>query len=59
MQNAKVIYSMRVYLGLVKKGFSPISTMPNPRKSNLICWVFEKTPSFEEALSEILGGDRA
>lgn len=57
MQSAKkVIYSLRVYLQLEQKGFYPISTMPNPNKPNLMCWVFDKTPEFMEVLDEILEG---
>lgn len=55
MQSAKkVIYSLRVYLQLEQRGFQPISTMPNPNKPNLMCWVFDKTPEFMRVLDEIL-----
>ncbi len=58
MPNAKkkIIYSLRVYLLLEEKGFKPISTMPNPNKSNLMCWVYEYTDSFRRTLDEILEG---
>jgi hypothetical protein len=46
-QNAyKIIYSLRIYLQLINKGFYPISTSPNPNNNHLMCWIFEKTPEF-------------
>ena len=52
----KIIYSLRVYLELQRLGFQPLSTMPNPNKPNLMCWVFDKTPEFVVALDKILEG---
>lgn len=54
MQNAKVIYSLRIFLELQKQGFMPIATMPNPNDQKLMCWVFERTPEFIKALDQIL-----
>ena len=45
MPNAnKIIYSLRIYLELEKKGIYPITTTANPRKPNFMCWIYEKTP---------------
>ena len=55
MLNAnKIIYSLRVNIELQKKGFKPITTMENPYKPGLFCWVYEKTPEFVIALNDIL-----
>ena len=55
MPNAnKIIYSLRIYLGLKEKGFEPIATTSNPQKPNFVCWIYEKTADFEEALSELM-----
>ena len=55
MPNArKVIYSLRIYIELDKKGFKPIATMPNGHKPHLMCWVYEKTDEFVKALDEIM-----
>lgn len=53
----KVIYSLRVFLQLEQLGFKPISTTINPNNQKLICWIYEKTPEFTQALNEILRGD--
>jgi hypothetical protein len=37
-------------------GFRPIETIPNPLKPEFICWVFEWTDAFDEALNAVLGG---
>lgn len=57
MPECKVIYSMRVMLALVNKGFQPKSIMPNPRDPQYNCWIYELTPELQEALDEIFGGD--
>lgn len=54
----KIIYSLRVMLCLVERGFIPITTMPNPKYPQFNCWIFEVTDSFQQALDEILGGDQ-
>lgn len=56
MPECKVIYSMRVMLALVNKGFKPKSVMPNPRDPQYNCWIYELTPELQEALDEIFGG---
>lgn len=51
----KIIYSLRIMLQLVERGFIPIEMMPNPKYPKYNCWVFKDTPEFEEVLSEVLG----
>jgi hypothetical protein len=56
MPNAKkIIYSLRVYLELKEKGIVPVATTENPKKSNFICWIYDKTPELDVALKEIMG----
>ena len=52
----KIIYSLRVNMELQKRGFVPLTAMPNPNNLRLICWVYEKTDQLIEALDEIIGG---
>ena len=52
----KIIYSLRVHLELTKRNIYPVATTPNPWKPNFMCWIYEKTPELDEALTAILGG---
>lgn len=52
----KIIYSLRVNMELQKRGFIPLTAMPNPNNLRLICWVYEKTDALVAALDEIIGG---
>ena len=52
----KINYSLRVNMELQKRGFVPLTAMPNPNNLRLICWVYEKTDQLIEALDEIIGG---
>lgn len=57
MQNAnKIIYSLRINIELLKRGFVPVISMPNPNNPKLMCWVYEKTDRFIATLDEIIGG---
>ena len=58
MPRYQIIYSRKIMLKLVERGFIPIQTMPNPYKKNFQCWVFEATDDFIEAREELLGGRR-
>ena len=53
----KIIYSLRVYLALKELGFEPIATTQNPTKPNFLCWIYDKTPEFEQALDLLIGGN--
>lgn len=52
----KLIYSKRICEQLMLMGFRPIETIPNPIKPEFICWAFEDTKEFNQALSYLLGG---
>lgn len=55
MPNAnKIIYSLRIYLGLKEMGIEPIATTSNPQKPNFMCWIYKKTKEFEEALEVLM-----
>jgi hypothetical protein len=41
---------------LVKLGYYPVKTLPNPKDTRFNCWVFESTEKFEEDLTRILKG---
>ncbi len=58
MPITKIIYSMRIMLKLVEKGYQPLTTMPNPQHPEFNCWVFEQTEDFKKDLNEILGGSQ-
>jgi hypothetical protein len=45
---------MKLAMALMEKGHNPISTMPNPKNSNLMCWVFQKTASFLEDFEQLV-----
>ena len=57
MPITKIIYSMRIMLQLVDRGFQPLTTMPNPQHPEFNCWVFELTEELQNVLDELLGGD--
>lgn len=61
MTKTKTIYTKWVVEGLLKMGFHPIDTYPNPLKLEFMCWEFADTPDFELALTQVLnlkGGAR-
>lgn len=50
----KIIYSLRVYIELQNRGFTPLTAINNPHKPHLMCWVFDETPELLTAVDEIL-----
>lgn len=56
MLKQKIIYSLKIHLALCKRGFNPISVMPNPKKPEFNCWVYERTPALDLAFDEIVRG---
>ena len=52
----KVVYSLRVVRQLLEMGFRPIEVLDNPVDQKYKCWVFARTPQFDEALDIVLGG---
>jgi hypothetical protein len=42
----KIIYSLNVMECLVSKGHVPLTTMPNPKYPQYMCWIFEVNEKF-------------
>ena len=42
----KVIFSMKYAMQLIKMGYRPIYTMPNPEEPQYTSWVFEASEDF-------------
>ena len=42
----KVIFSMKYAMQLIKMGYKPIYTMPNPEEPQYTSWVFEASEDF-------------
>lgn len=55
-ENEMVVYSFKIHTQLRIRGFRYITTLPNPKNSKYICWVYERTPAFIEAFNEIVNG---
>ena len=53
----KIIFAKWVLLELMKLGFNPVETLPNPMDSRFLCWSFNDTEEFEVALSQVLGSE--
>lgn len=53
-QKLKVVYSLRIHVGLQSRGFKPVAEMRNPSCLRLNCWVYIETPSFLEAFDELV-----
>ena len=49
----KKIFTRRLALELRKRGFDIVATEPNPNKPQFDVYLFEDTPSFQKALSDI------
>ena len=52
--NTKIVYNMKYAIQLKLKGHQVITTMPNPKNNNLICWIFNRDQTFDSDLSEII-----
>ena len=50
----KTIYTKWIVESLLRQGFRPVDSYPNPLKLELMCWEFEDTKEFEQALSYAL-----
>ena len=48
----KVIYTRKMALYLINKGFKILRTVPDVKKPNFYNWVFEDTPELQTAISE-------
>ena len=51
----KIIFSKRIMIKLLEMGFRPIDTFPNPTEPKYMCWAFEWTEEFNDALNVVLG----
>lgn len=54
----KTIYSLRIRVELLRRGFEPLAELNNPYKPHLKCWRYLDSSEFEKALSEIMTGGR-
>lgn len=52
----EIIYSYRVMEQLVRLGYIPVATIPNPKNTKYNCWIFEWNEQFQADLSEVLKG---
>lgn len=50
----KIVYSLRVHLGLQELGFKALNVMPNPQNPNFNCWTYADTPEFKKAFSSLV-----
>lgn len=53
-----IVYKMKLAMALMERGHCPISTMPNPKNSTLMCWVFQKTQDFLKDFDELVKGGK-
>ena len=53
----EIIYSYRVMEQLIRMGYLPVATIPNPKNTKYNCWIFEWSEEFqrdfETALKEV------
>lgn len=54
----KVIYSLRIHLGLQAAGFKCLTEMKNPQNQRLNCWVYEETKELLRAFDGLVGTPR-
>ena len=52
----KRVYSIRIKQELKKMGFEPVTEADNVQKPGFICWVYEASPAFLEALDRVISG---
>lgn len=52
----EIIYSFRVMEQLMRMGYVPLMTLPNPKNPKFNCWVFEWNEEFQKDLEKILRG---
>lgn len=49
-----MVYRMDLAMELVKLGHKIISTTPNPRRSDLSAWIFERDETFTKDFNRLL-----
>lgn len=52
----KRVYSLRIKQELKKMGFEPVTEADNIQKPGFVCWVYEASPAFLEALDRAISG---
>lgn len=52
------VYNMKFAIELKKMGHFVAMEMPNPKKPEFICWVFEVDETFHADLDALKGGSR-
>ena len=50
-----MVYRMDLAMELIKLGHRVISTTPNPRRSDLSAWIFERDETFTKDFNRLLG----
>ena len=43
-----IVYKMSIAMKLIELGHRVFTTMPNPQKPHLVCWIFEWDETIEE-----------
>lgn len=50
-----IVYSRKVAMALIERGFLPEKEMTNPLHKGWICWVFENTNEFWREFQNLTG----
>jgi hypothetical protein len=50
-----MVYKMDLAMELIRLGHKVFQTCPNPLRSDLTAWIFEKDETFEEDFNMLLG----
>ena len=50
----KIVYSLRIHIGLQQLGFSYMTEMKNPKTPHLNCWVYQETPALLKAFDSLV-----
>lgn len=50
----KIVYSLRIHIGLQQLGFSYMTEMKNPKNPHLNCWVYQETPALLKAFDSLV-----
>ena len=54
MEKYRIVYSLRIKIGLQKLGFESEAEMDNVYKPPFKCWLYLNTPEFAEAFSRLI-----
>ena len=50
----KIVYSLRIHIGLQQLGVSYMTEMKNPKNPHLNCWVYQETPELLKAFDSLV-----